>query len=397
MEKTKGRIHVIDGIRGFSLFGILSANMLIFQYSINGSPTMDMFTMSGLDEWMNHFIAIAITGSFMPIFAFLFGYSMIMMSQSLENKGLKVKWHLFKRSLFLIIIGLLHGIFLWEGDILFSYGTLMLILILFVRRKAKTVLIWAISTWVITFAFIGLGSFVGGGVEEISNPQSLQAYMEKTVDIYGSGTYQEIKEHRNNAELIEEDEPVLFLAVFVAIFMLPIFLMGIYAAKKQWFVQMQGKGRRYGLLAGVLIFLGITLKALAELGPSFSFTDFGQMIGTFILAFGYIFLIAALYNQAWFSNKMQWFEAVGKLSLTNYLLQSVICTTIFYGYGFGLFGKLGVTLGFVLGIVIYLLQLIASRYYLTHFQAGPMEKLIRTWTYFSFKRKKKHRTLNENV
>ncbi|MGM9925020.1 MAG: DUF418 domain-containing protein [Bacillus sp. (in: firmicutes)] len=74
------------------------------------------------------------------------------------------------------------------------------------------------------------------------------------------------------------------------------------------------------------------------------------------------------------------FENVGRLSLSNYLLQSVICTTIFYGYGFGLFGSLGVLNAIALGFGIYIMQIIGSSFYLRYFKQGPVEKLLQLGT-----------------
>lgn len=94
---------------------------------------------------------------------------------------------------------------------------------------------------------------------------------------------------------------------------------------------------------------------------------------------------------------MRRFEAVGRLSLTNYLMQSVICTTIFYGYGLGLFGRAGVIIGAVIALAVYGTQLWFSPLYLKKFSSGPVEYLLRIWTYLSWKgqpRKKKRSNTN---
>ncbi|RXZ82634.1 DUF418 domain-containing protein [Paenibacillaceae bacterium] len=80
-----------------------------------------------------------------------------------------------------------------------------------------------------------------------------------------------------------------------------------------------------------------------------------------------------------------------KLSLSNYLLQTVVCTTIFYGYGLGLFGKLGVIAGIGIALILYTLQLLGSAWYLTRFRTGPVERVLRIWTYWSWKGRPKPR------
>lgn len=96
---------------------------------------------------------------------------------------------------------------------------------------------------------------------------------------------------------------------------------------------------------------------------------------------------------------MDRFEAVGRLSLTNYLMQSVICTTIFYGYGLGLFGSVGVFIGAIIALAVYGIQLWLSPLYLKKFSTGPVEYLLRIWTYLSWKgqpRKKKRSNLSSH-
>lgn len=113
------RLQIIDGIRGLSLAGILMANMLIFQYGIWRKEEIHLYSPSKMDSVAYTFTKIFIEGSFMPIFAFLFGFGMIKMKQSLDRKALKYKRYFFRRFLFLLVVGFLHSTYLWEGDILF--------------------------------------------------------------------------------------------------------------------------------------------------------------------------------------------------------------------------------------------------------------------------------------
>ena len=106
------RVRLIDGLRGFSLFGILLANMLIFQYGMFGKDEISYFSLTDLDTGAYKFIKIVVEGSFMPIFTFLFGYSLIKLVESLRKKEVRVRWHLVRRFLLLIVLGLLHGTYI---------------------------------------------------------------------------------------------------------------------------------------------------------------------------------------------------------------------------------------------------------------------------------------------
>ncbi|GAE06658.1 DUF418 domain-containing protein [Paenibacillus sp. JCM 10914] len=151
------RSTVVDAIRGLSLLGILMANLLIFQYGMFGKDEMHYFQPTTLDRISHDMLKVFVEGSFMPIFTFLFGYSMIKMRESLLAKGLKYGRSFSRRSMLLIALGLLHSIFLWDGDILLFYGAIGFFLLLFVKRNAKTVIIWGLIFLLLTSAF-GFGS-----------------------------------------------------------------------------------------------------------------------------------------------------------------------------------------------------------------------------------------------
>lgn len=385
MKNKKMRVQAIDGIRGFSLLGILLANLLIFQYGIWGKDEMEFFTLSPVDSFMNDFLRIFVEESFMPIFTFLFGYSMIMLKESLEEKGLKVKRYFVRRSIFLLVVGGLHATFLWEGDILTFYGIMGFFLLLFLKRKPTTMLVWGILLSSLLVILSGIGIFVADGETELVSPEKLATYIEKTNDIYGTGTYQEIKHHRNNEDpLGEEAYLFLFAALFSPIFTAPMFLFGMYAAKRKLFFQPLKEKKLYQHAAAILIPVGLGLKTIYQLFPETSWAELAITIGGPLLAVGYIFGIALLYCQNWSKELRKLFESVGKLSMTNYILQTIVCTTIFYGYGLGQFAKMGVGFSILLGLAIFGLQMCISRYYLTHFRFGPLEKINRMWTYFSF-------------
>ncbi|KAA0550190.1 DUF418 domain-containing protein [Bacillus sp. BGMRC 2118] len=379
------RVHSIDGIRGLSLFGILAANMLIFQYGIWGKDEITHYSLSQFDLASLTFIKVVIEGSFMPIFTFLFGYGMIKMKETLSNKGKKVKRHFVRRSVFLLIIGGLHATYLWEGDILSFYGIMILFLLLFLNRKKKTILIWGLLLLTLT-PLIGYGHLE----ETKEDKELLRTYVVNTIDIYGTGNYFEIKDQRNNEFPLNFPDYVYFIILmFVPWISAPLFLLGMYAAKIGYFHQPKKEASVYKICALIFIPLGLLLKSASHLSVNENWIGVSEILGANILALGYISSFALLYVYAANSFILRGLEAVGKLSFTNYLMQTVICTSIFYGYGLGYFGKLGVFNGFLLSIFIFTIQMVTSTLYLNVFQTGPLEKLIRIWTYVSIKGKPK--------
>jgi uncharacterized protein len=388
----KQRVSTIDGLRGFSLLGILMANMLIFQYGMFGKDQLT--NLMYVDHLAYIWLKIFVESSFMPIFMFLFGYSMIMMKGKLERNGSKVKRHFVRRFLLLILFGLLHSFFIWEGDILFSYGLMGLILLVFLNRKKKTLLIWSIGLLIAT-SLMGYGD----PNEMIEDEKQTISYVEKANHIHSTGSYSEIYTFRNS-----DEDPfgwpdymylvVLLVAPFVTA---PMFLLGMYAANNEWFACPKQEKKRYVVFAPIFIASGLMLKSIRYLIPDSSWGEVAYTLGSSLLAIGYIFGFALLYT----TEKVRvqsWFEKVGRLSMTNYLLQSIVCTTLFYGYGLGWYGKLGVLGGIGVAIVIYIIQIITSHYYLKLFKMGPFERVMRVGTYLSFKGQPTNKkTVNDKV
>ncbi|MGN7360625.1 DUF418 domain-containing protein [Paenibacillus sp. SAF-054] len=382
---------MIDGLRGLSLLGILLANMLIFQYGMFGKDEMDLFHVPAAETAAHHIVKLLIEGSFMPIFTFVFGYSMIKMKESMNAKGRKAGWPLVRRFLLLIALGLLHSTFLWDGDILMFYGMFGFLLLIFMNRKAKTLLVWCILLMSLT-GLIGLIPESPADPDTQAMNQRIESYVKTTIPLYAEGSYDEIKHDRNTANPLG-DNPVLIILMLVIspILTAPLFLLGMYAAKKQWFTEPPQERRMYR--KGMLIFLplGIGLKSFGMFYPGAIGAGMGEMLGGSLLSVGYIMAFALLYARFAPSNWLERFEAVGRLSLTNYLMQTVICTTCFYGYGLGWFGKIGVIAGCGLALVIYAAQLFASGWYLKHFRSGPVERILRMWTNFSLSGKPKRK------
>ncbi|KMY50107.1 DUF418 domain-containing protein [Peribacillus loiseleuriae] len=315
------RVIFIDALRGFSLLGILLANLLSFQYGIAG--TIDIKDLSALDSGALYFVNIFIGGSFMPIFGILFGYSFIKLVESIRRKKGKSLWSILRRGTGLIALGLLHSL-LWEGDFLLSYGIMTLFLLPFINCKPKTLFIWA-------------GIF-------------------------------------------------LLYAQFQAMIVHPLLLIGMGLAKKQAFANMESEKKWY-LIGALLIPIGLAVKSFSFIEGTFS----GMLMaaGSEILAVGYICLAALLYKTRPVQMLAPAFESVGKLSLTNYLMQTIICTAVFYEYGLGLSGKLGIFDGILFGIVLYSLQCMFSLAYAKKFKQGPFESLLRMWTNWSWHRQSK--------
>lgn len=375
------RVNIIDGLRGFSLIGILIANMLIFQYGMFGKDKLENFHLFAGDHVAYVWIKIFVESSFIPIFMFLFGYSMIKLKEKLEQNNEKIKRHFVRRFFLLMFFGLLHSLFVWEGDILLAYGLSGFLMLLFLNRKKQTMLVWTIILLVLT-SLLGYGELQQTAAEL----KTQDNYIQKESTIYANGDYSEVFEFRASDEDPFGFPDYMYLIMFLLapLTMMPMFLLGMYAAKSAWFTQPKLERGLYIRYASLFIPIGLFLKTFPYIFDLPAWEGVALGIGAPFLSIGYIFMFAIFYTK---ENRsiLQLFENVGRLSMTNYLLQSIICTTIFYGYGMGLFGKAGVLKGLILALFIYGFQVIFSHYYLKLFKTGPFEKLIRIGTYWSWK------------
>jgi len=370
------RVELMDALRGFSLIGILIANMLYFQFGSSGVEIIE--SASGLNKVSYYFVKIVVEGSFYPIFGFVFGYVLIKMIESREASGVKYKNIVFRRAVGLSVLGAIHIALVWEGDVLLTYGsTLFILLLFFLKRHVKTYFVWGF----ILIAILCIGAFLGNSFIQLVKPLTTAEIM-----IYQDGTYAEILTQRLGEFIVEGGLTLLFILpigwlFYVGISFLavgPFILFGMGMAKRGAFLQLQNSIRTYKKVV-LLIPVGLLLKGIIIFDTPYSL--FIYSIGTYVLAIGYIALFAWLYCR--YQTQMNYYFApIGKLSLTNYLMQSVICTIIFYGYGFGLFGKLGIFVGILLSVIIYGIQLKASQHYLKRFSLGPIETILRWFVYF---------------
>ncbi len=378
----KERVRIIDAIRGFSLLGILLANMLIFQYGIFGQDKLELFQASQMDLVLSDGLTVFVKGSFMPIFMFLFGYGLYKLRESLIRNGQKPWRSLVRRFIMLMALGIIHSMLLWEGDILMAYGLISFGLLIFMKRKAKTLMIWGIVLLVVMSA-LSYGNSDG----LTDDAAKLADYIQRSIAIYGEGGYLEIQNFRMNEDPMEISGGLaIVLLVLTPLMLAPMFLFGMAATNKGWFEQPLIERRRFRILALILVPQGILYKAFAVWQQDSDFAGIATILGSSVLALGYIFATAYLFTyMTRQSTLIKAFEAVGRMSLTNYLMQTVICTTIFYGYGLGWFSKIGIFNGILLSILIYAIQAVLSAWVLKKFKYGPVERLLRMWTYFSFR------------
>ncbi|MDT0702947.1 DUF418 domain-containing protein [Mammaliicoccus sciuri] len=372
---AKQRIFSIDALRGFSLLGILLMNILTFAYPYQIINPFEFFQHQD-GAWFK-ISSLFIIASFYPIFAFLFGYGLSIMYQNSLDKGLNYYPMITRRLLFLLLLGIIHGVFIFYGDILSTYALLGLIAIIFVRLKPQYTLI-ALSIGIGIFVLLYLLPMILlKDVTQIESFVGLQE-LERVNNILSSADYVSIIGF--NLKYFGMN---IANAILVGPFsILPIMLFGIYAHQINWFNKIKQHKNLYMMIGVVVLILGLAIKMIQiVLEGSVTSQLMSQMIGGPIVALSYIMFFVILCEDQTVRKILTPLQSIGKLSLTTYISQSIICILIFYGVGLNYYGKLPVLTIYIIGIVIYCVQLIVSYLYLLRFKQGPLEKLWRKVTY----------------
>ncbi|WP_414052325.1 DUF418 domain-containing protein [Macrococcus animalis] len=385
------RITVVDSLRGFSLIGILLANLLIFQFGMYGASYPDFYQLDDINKLLLSFDHIFIHGSFMPIFVLLFGFGLVKMSESLMRRKLPVKRALLRRGLMLFIFGILHAMFLFSGDILYLYGTIIFFITWIVKRNVKVLYISIILSVILTFTLIYANKDALMMIADAPISNSLtkeqSQYLTNEKEIFSKGTNFE-----RNTFLSEAEDPFLNIGdnygtiFLVAILVyLPLFILGMIFAKNKFFEKGMTKTK---VILMYLTPIFLLIKCLNLFYPENEIIASLLLLGDFGLSFSYIAIFYYLYQKFNHGQIFKSFEAVGKLSLTNYIGQSIFHSFIYYGYGLGRFGDNNFILSFVIALAFFVFQIIFSTIYLKYFKYGPLEYIIRVFTYWSFHPKK---------
>jgi len=376
-------------IRGVALFGILMVNMALFK-----SPIMDLRLPSsypeGIEQISAYFIQLFFTGNFYAIFSFLFGLGFYIFMDRTTQKGLELK-PLYRRRLFaLMVFGLIHIIFFWSGDILFNYAIVGFILLAFRNKSLQGIKRWIISLFIIAF-IMNMILIVFKGIGEIIGDEKYHAVVDQmlaeAIFKYTETGFLELLVYR----LVNEVPYMLVGVIFWIPQVLAFFLCGLYIGKKGIFndipshITLFKKIRFWGFLIGGLLLILLVLfdSGTITTNPLVNLT---MLSGINYLASIFLFpayvstIVLAAQNATW--NKiLSPVASAGKMALTNYLSQTLICVIIFYGFGFGFFGQLTIYQGIMLTVAIFLLQVLWSSIWLKRFKFGPMEWIWRNITY----------------
>lgn len=389
---SRERIEILDVLRGLAVCGILIGNVQWFsgygmvpQALANAAPLYDQIT-----HFLVHFF---VEGKFYSIFSFLFGFGFALQIARAEERG-DTNASLFKRRLvWLLVIGLLHAYLLWAGDILSVYAVMGFVLILFRKRSNESLLKWAavlIVVPVITYILLYAAFFIFASPDATAEFDAMQLQRWNwAVQSVTGGSYWDIVSGCNLDYVAGRYMGLIIQMRLPKI--LAMFLLGMYAYRIGVFQNPNDHAsliRRvliYGLVLGLIGNVGMAALAGNEApfppSPMRLAGVIGYAFGVPALALFFVALATTLWQHKGWRRGLSFLAPVGRMALTNYLLQTVICVSLFYGYGFGMFGRVGALQATLIALAIFAGQVLVSSVWLKYFAYGPMEWIWRQLTY----------------
>jgi uncharacterized protein len=353
------RIEAVDAVRGVALFGVLIVNLVtefrvsIFQQFLASTARIDA------DRLAERIVAVGFESKAFCLFSLLFGVGLAIQFDRLSATGRPLYW-LARRLAVLLAFGLAHLLLIWNGDILTEYALAGFIVLPLLLLRRAALLVVAASFLVLYV--------VGPLVYSVPWPDAatLQAHVASANRVYSSGNLAEVWRFS-----LGELPLLASLHLWVFPRTLALFVFGAFL----WRIGFVKRAARF-THESVIAATGF-IAAVAAL----SVTSLHDLFAPVLLALGYGAALLALAEHPLTRPFLSPFAPVGRMAFTNYLLQSIIFSLIFFGYGLGQFGHMGATAAFVLGVAVYVAQLIFSHWWLRRYRFGPVEWLWRTLMY----------------
>ena len=373
------RIPTLDTLRGISLFGILLVNIIAFYVPMPYVMDMSNWFTEAKDIILYQYIEIYVQSSFYPLFSILFGYGLAMQYRKATEQQARFYPFATKRLVILFIIGMLHAYLIWWGDILATYAFCGVFLLLFIRMKP----IFLLTTAVLLnglFHLFYLSVISSLLHTEVAVQPVDITQVQNSITAYGTGSWLDTFNQRL-VDISIQMHPLMWFVALVTI--LPYMLVGVALAKWKLIEQASQYKKVWLALAVLGVSVGLFIKNAPILFTRTYLLDYLKVyVGGPILALGYIATVIVICTFIPIIIKVFMpFAKLGRMSLTMYLMQSIILSVLFYNWGFGLYGHVDVELGIYISIAIILVQIGLAELWFMKFKQGPIETIVKKLTY----------------
>ena len=394
------RLVSLDAIRGVAVMGILAMNIVAFAlpfpaYSnpAAGGPPGDL----DLATWFFNFVFV--DSKMRGMFSLLFGASTLLVIDSAAMAGRNSAGAHYSRMFWLALFGLAHFYLIWFGDILFLYAVCGLLLFLFRNLSVKALLLWSLPFFLIAIGIPGslwamlsmaqagtLPAEAAVGMQEAL--RQMNGEMGPSTPLYAQetalylGSYASILDHRTGEM---GSDPLFFLGMFMWETMgLMLIGMALFKSRMltgEWDI---ARYRKWAVVCFLIATPPLVALALYQMQSGYGAVSiFGASMALSIpfdilMTVGWTALIMLLIKSVASDAVRTRLAATGRMAFTNYLVTSIVMTTIFYGYGLGLFGSVGRAALYLFCFGMWAAMLLWSKPWLERFQYGPLEWLWRS-------------------
>ncbi|MEU0007208.1 DUF418 domain-containing protein [Streptomyces sp. NPDC006314] len=389
--RPPARLENADALRGFALLGILMVNITYMASAYHGTGVEDPGFGGPLDQAARWVVTVLFEAKFFLLFSFLFGYGFTLQLASAERAGSSFTPRFLRRLTGLFTLGVLHAVVLFPGDILTTYALLGLLLLALHRIRLRTAVRLAVTLLALTAtAYLllacGLQLSGGSGIDQAAASAHAEA---ETAALRADGA------SVLSAHLRQLPQVAVLLVFFQAPAALAAFLLGLATGRARVLAdigahprvlrRLQCVGFTAGLAGGVMY----AHASLLHPGGAYQVLALGvDVITAPLLAAGYAATVLRLAHGRHRRRVTLVFAPAGRMTLTNYLTQSLVCALLFTGYGTALVGRVPPPVIAVIALALFALQAAASRFWLARHRYGPVEWLLRAWTDLSPPRRK---------
>lgn len=411
------RILSVDVIRGLAVLGILLMNIVGFAFHVAAyaDPTV-AGGATGINFWVYALNSVLVDGKMRGIFSLVFGAGVMVLTSRLANRGAAADAadiH-YRRMYWLMLFGVVHAYLLWWGEILYPYALLGLLLYPMRRLSARGLLITGTVLAVLVTGFGVAGAFrvvslrdeaakadlaAASGeplTEEQTDAQKAwrdhlkfakpdAAEVTRVNEAFGGSFVSALKERAKLVAFFHFMPyyfPLMWDMLCMMLFGMALVKTGALGAERSY--AFYGKMAAIGYAIGIPAHVWMVWRNVStNFEPiALGFTGIAYTPARIAVCFAHIAVVMMIMK----AGRLRWITsplaAVGQMAFTNYILQSIICSTIFYGYGFGLFGKLERYQAYYVVLGCWIVHLVFSPLWLRHYRFGPLEWCWRSLTYW---------------
>ena len=374
--EQKQRAVVVDVLRGFALIGVLLANFTGF--TSEQVPTDILNSISSpLDHALIHVNTVFIEWKFMTLFSILFGYGFGLLLTSVEKKNIRPNAFFARRMFWLFVIGVIHTSF-WWFDVLHFYAISGLLLLLFRKAGTRTILLLSVLfTFILPFCF----------------SYAMQNQPDHFTDADFRNAYENFKQG-NIVTLFKTNWSGYYKMYILSasdlhdvIETLGRFLFGYFLLRIKLFESVESKAavfRNVFFITLPVVVFYFVIRWQAAAGTMDTYSVFWKLflkIGIFCTTCFYSSIVVLLFISFGQNRISMALQALGKMTLTNYLLVSAANITILYGVGFGQLGELPMHIIWLYAFGWLIAEIVFSIWWLSNYRYGPAEWIWRQLTY----------------